>query len=410
VPPQWAYNSGFAYFVGDATAYIRDVNAALADRSRHGAKAGELALRLIRGAPTRIEALRIIRDHVATAVRLAGPEFFNLPLAELSDADTTLADGYGHLADRAILLHSMLAAAGFNPEFVLATNLPAVPGLTGFGTSVPLPSEFAFPLVKVSIDGQAYYLNDTDEYGHLGTTPHERKLARDLGTGNYEIIQPARQCRNEVETSYAISIADNGDARIRIRNLFYGTAFNQQNRFFSELPPEEKRRHFQQMVTGLVQGARPVGGLLTRFDTYPGVEQFTVAVDRYGVADRGFFNMALPSGGPLFPPRQDRRTLPILLPRDVELKIHYEVQLPPGYRRIDIMPGDENYAQPDGAGTIRVETRQAGSMFTADYDLDNRPALLPPADFAILHQIESDFDNRSARVLLLEKTPPPSSQ
>ena len=70
-------------------------------------------------------------------------------MSELSKADTTLADGYGHAADRAILLHAMLAAAGFQPEFVLASDLPPMDGVRDIATSFPLPDSFDTPLVKV---------------------------------------------------------------------------------------------------------------------------------------------------------------------------------------------------------------------------------------------------------------------
>ena len=75
----------------------------------------------------------------------AGPSFTELPLSELSDADTTLADGYGHAADRAILFHAMLAAAGFQPEFVLASDLPPIAGITNVSLSFPCPIPFNRP-------------------------------------------------------------------------------------------------------------------------------------------------------------------------------------------------------------------------------------------------------------------------
>ncbi len=69
--------------------------------------------------------MKAIRDFIAKSIRVAGPSFTELPLTELSSADTTLADGYGHLADRAILFHAMLSAAGFQPEFVMASRIAA---------------------------------------------------------------------------------------------------------------------------------------------------------------------------------------------------------------------------------------------------------------------------------------------
>src|SRR5208282_1147345 len=121
-------------------------------------------------AKSKLDALQAIRDFVAKSIRFAGPSFTTLPLSELSAADTTLTDGYGHAADRAILLHAMLRAAGFQPEFVLASGLPPIAGITNVAFSFPLPSAFQEPLVRVELDGQAYYLNDTDQYARLGST------------------------------------------------------------------------------------------------------------------------------------------------------------------------------------------------------------------------------------------------
>ena len=110
-----------------------------------------MAQSLTRQSKTRLDTVKAIRDFVAKSIREAGPSFTELPLSELSAADTTLADGYGHAADRAILLHAMLAAAGFRPEFVLASDLPPIAGITNVSLSFPLPNSFRSPLVRVAM-------------------------------------------------------------------------------------------------------------------------------------------------------------------------------------------------------------------------------------------------------------------
>ena len=123
LPPEWVYAAGVGYFIGDAADYFKTLNETMLDRARQSTQAAALARRLTANATGKIESVKAIRDFVAKTIRDAGPSFTELPLSELSDADTTLADGYGHAADRAILLHAMLTAAGFQPEFVLASGL-----------------------------------------------------------------------------------------------------------------------------------------------------------------------------------------------------------------------------------------------------------------------------------------------
>src|SRR5262249_34418882 len=150
------------------------------------------------------------------SIRMAGPSFTELPLSELSAADTTLSDGYGHVADQAILLHAMLKAAGFEPQFVLASGLPPINAITNIAGTFPLPQHFQAPLVKVSLNGETYYLNDTDQYAQLGSTGYDGKLAIALGTGAFEVVRAAKDASDRTETTYTLSLTDSGKTRIGI--------------------------------------------------------------------------------------------------------------------------------------------------------------------------------------------------
>jgi transglutaminase-like putative cysteine protease len=152
LPPNWLYQAGTAYFVGDPAAYLAELQRTLLDRAGHSAKAQELARKLTATAKTKLDAVKAIRDFVSSSIRSAGPSFTELPLSELSEADTTLADGYGHAADRAILLHAMLTAAGFQPEFVLGSSEPAIDPLRQVMTKFTFPHEFQAVLVKVPVE------------------------------------------------------------------------------------------------------------------------------------------------------------------------------------------------------------------------------------------------------------------
>ena len=81
----------------------------------------------------------------------------------------------------------------------------------------------------------------------------------------------------------------------------------------------------------MAQGARPVGDLKTAFDTYPGLEQFSVVIDSYGIADGNYFYFNLPSPPPLMAAGADQRALPLLISQGNKNTVHIAVDLPPDF-------------------------------------------------------------------------------
>jgi hypothetical protein len=402
LPPEWDYTAGIGYFIGDAGDYLNALNAAMLERSQHSAKAAAIAHQLTDHAQTRLEAVKAIRDFIAKSIRVAGPSFTDLPLSELSDADTTLTDGYGHLADRAILFHAMLTAAEFHPEFVLASGLPPIDGITNVTSSFPLPQHFQIPLVKISVDGQTYYLNDTDQYSQLGTVAADGKLGIALANQAWETISAARDYQNKIETTYALSLTDQGKARITISKNYYGFNYNEKKRFFSELPPEERNRYYQKIVSDTAQGAQPVGDLTTTFDTYPGREQFAVDIDNYAVVDGKYFYFDLPSKPELFPAGADQRVLPLFIPQRSESSVQTLITLPPGFRQTILGPPNEDLNVPGGT-TARISRKDAGGQSVITDQFEIVPAIISPQGYPTLLQAEAALGEKSATLFLLEQ-------
>jgi transglutaminase-like putative cysteine protease len=405
-PPEWLFVPAVSYFVGDVKSYYRELQAALLDRSRKATKTTELAHHLASQCQTKLDSIKAIRDFVAKAIRLAGPSFTELPLAELSPADTTLTDGYGHAADQAILLYTMLTAAGFQPEFVLASGLPPINEITRIAHSFPLPQAFQSLLVRLTLAGETYYLNDTDQYSVLGSTPYDGCLAVALATQSFETIHAAKQCGDKTEIDYKLSLTDTGKTRLQVARHYFGAGFNGKNRYFSELPPEERRRYFQETVSSVAQGARPIGELITQFDAYPGLEQFTVEMDKYAVVDGKYLYFDLPFTPSLFPVGADRRILPFFIPHRSVLTIHTEIELPPAFAQQVIAPQGEDLRAPGGGGQARITLADASGKCSLTHEFETAPAIIDPKDYPALLNLESLLGRKSSKVFLLEHPTP----
>jgi transglutaminase-like putative cysteine protease len=402
LPPEWNYLAGVDYFVGDAAGYWKALHDAMLAHSQKSTKAAALARQLAGPARTRQDAITAIRDFIAQNIREAGPNFTTLPLSGLSDADTTLADGYGHSADRAILLYAMLSAAGFQPEMVIASGLPPVAGIKNIAESFPLPGDFRTPLVRVTVDGEDYYLNDSDQYSHLGTTAFDDKLGVALSSGKMVTIKAAAGCGGRTETDYRLSLAGDGKARIKISKHYYGREYDATNRYFSELPPEERKHYFQEAVSRVAQGARAEGGLTTDFNTYPGLEEFTVALDDYGVVAGKYLYFNLPFMPANSPATTDQRSLPLFLPDKDERVIRTEIELPDGFRQTDISPKSEHFAAPGGSQARITQTSANGKCVVTDQFV-TVPTIVSPKDYPVLLNIQAALGRKSATTFLLER-------
>lgn len=402
LPPEWIFMAGVNFFAGDEKAYLKELHETLLDRSGKASAASIKARELTASAKDKRQAAIAIRDFVASSVRHAGPSFSELPLSELSPADVTLADGYGHMADRAILLHAMLKSAGFKPEFVLASGLPPIAGITNVVGSFPLLQNFQSVIVRVPVDGDIWYLNDTDQYAHPGSTSFDAKLGIMLATQNYDVIHAAKDCRDKTETTYSLSLSDNGKTRLGITHQYFGGHFNSKHRYFAELPPEERRRYYQEIVSGVAQGARPVGDLVTKFDSYPATEQFTVEIDNYAVVDGKYSYFDLPFTPSLLPVGADHRQLPLFISYESEHKVRTEIDLPPKYQQIALAPKSEELAIPNGAGKARISMSDSGGHRVITHEFETSPAILGADDYPAILDVEAALGRKASRVFLLQ--------
>jgi len=244
----------------------------------------------------------------------------------------------------------------------------------------------------------------TDQYAALGSTSHDDRLSINLTTQASEVIAAAKDREDRTEKVYALSLADSGKLRMQITEHFFGGEYNSRNRYFSELRPEERKHYYQELVSGVAQGAQPVGDLTTQFDSYPGTMQFTVDLDNYAVVDGNYLYFNLPFTPSLYQlPGGDRRTLPLMLSGDAKTSIRTEIDLPPGYAKMVIAPKDENLDAPANGGTAKLTSSTTAGKFTMTDDFDTSPTIVSPQDFPALLKVESTLEKKSAKVFLLQK-------
>ena len=242
------------YFVGDATNYFNELNETMLDRSRQSTKAAELARQLTAKAGSKIESVKAIRDFVAK-IHPRSRAVLHRPAVERTFR--CRHDAGGRIRPRGGPRHSAsrdVERGGFS------AGVRAGLGFAGHrrhherGDDVSPAGSFQTPLVRITLDGENYYLNDTDQYAQLGSTGCDGALGIALSTQAWEVIHAAKDCEDGTRTDYTLLLDDSGRTRIGVSRWYYGENYNEKHRYFSELPPEERKRYFQETVSEVGPG------------------------------------------------------------------------------------------------------------------------------------------------------------
>lgn len=354
LPPLWNVLPAVLLSSGRWTDYAATVCGHLERASRDRRQVRRRVRERLRGTSSPREKIQAVRDFVAQSIRSAGPAFSDLPLNTIAAADAVLDSGYGHSADRAVLLHACLSAAGFRPEFVLASrDGPRVEALKRPLMDFPQDGLFDFVLVRLREGGQTIYLNDTDQYAWLGTTGMEGRLALDERGAVFTVDVDPRY-RDRRDSEYVLHIEESGDARIDVRTLYFGGEYAAFHRLFSELTPEERRRHYQELLGSLSQAAEAVSDLRTDTESYPGVREFSARLERFAVRSDGRLYFELPRENiEIVTLRSERREHPLYRSGRQAGRVEYRVFLPDTVQDVLVHPQDLEWTGFDGLGSVR---------------------------------------------------------
>ncbi|MEI6654394.1 MAG: DUF3857 domain-containing protein [Verrucomicrobiota bacterium] len=405
-PPDWVDAPDYAMSTGNWSDYATAVGARLALLLDNQPAAVAKARELVAGLSEPQAKLSAIRDFVARQIRATAPGFSSLPLAvAFSPADVTLKDGYGHSADRAILLHVLLKAAGFESELALAATATREPALQQRGLTIPENGYFDSLVCRVKhpATGEWLALDALSQYALLGATGLDLQPGYTLDGKAFTWSAPTA-LKGLNDTQVDLVFDAEGTALITLTQRQHGTAHAEFAAKYREMTPEERRRDFQDLVSEVAQNASAQGELVTDF-TYPGTLTYTVKAPHYGIKSGTGLYFDLP-GMPqqLIATDSNTRQRPLLTTHIIRSHAVWTVTAPAGLKPV-IQPETLNWDGPAKFGTIKfagaAQQTNGQTRLTYTLDLNLQPALIPAANYAALLDINLRFGHAAARRVLL---------
>lgn len=346
-------------------------------------------------------SVRGIRDWFSRKVKIAGPSLYETALgAGAADPATVIADGYASPLDYARTLAAVMRRAGYAADVVFsAADADADPALAARESAAETirPERYRVPLCRVrerrggwfGLGGETVetYIGGEDEYMPIEVAPHGRDNCLDPQTAEVDAI-PDDGIGNGVSRRIAAFVRENGAVDFEVRETLYGSAVGAFRRRYAEMLPEDRDRHYQELLGELSQSAEATGELVTDIEGYPAVRSYSAYVPDYATVAGGEIAIELPGlDSPLFVLDDDVREHPLGVGAAAACDVTFEVVFPEGYAQIEHQPSEWTFADPFGGGewlrsrvdsqidgqgrlhvtVVRTESRRAPSTLPAHY-------------------------------------------
>ena len=369
----------------------------------------KLAKTLVKGESDSFKRMQAVRDTVLRTVRPSGISFVDLPFSCFSTPDQTLTNQYGHIMDRAILINEMLDAVGLDSEIVLASeDTTDYPKYSKPRHDTPIRRTFSHALVRVRIKDLTYYLNTGDQYDEAGTSAFHLAPCLTL-EGKIETIQVPEQFQSLPRNLTVIDLDEKGTASISITNWMTGASVGGFRKSYSEILPEDLRRHYMGMVEGISKSAVATSDLHTDTRSYPGVLAYSVKAPNYAVIDGKTLTLLIPgiSSG-IFGLRGDTRENPLFFGKKGSSISECVIILPRGYTTFPVLPPSRQWDLPCGLGTFNLDLttskRTDGRMMVRILETQTRKSGEVPVQlYPALLEYNRLLAHPSARTLVAEK-------
>ena len=338
----------------DAWEYGRIIESNMVGKARDRKRATAKAAELTAGIQTKRGKVRAIRDFAAKEIRVVGVSFYDFPLSSISPADATIEAGYGHGMDVAVLVYAMLDSVGLRPRIILgdSSRLPA----DGDDAAVDGNGFLDVVLVAVDDGDETYYVNDGSEYSDLRATGADGVVCADLDKNKWYRLELPEEFADSVSTRYDVEVLPDRRVVVDVTREYRGTTAEGFRRLYSEITPEDRRRHVLETVSSYSRGAVLEGKYETDVESYPALEKFRMSIPSWAVEEGGAMSVRLVgSERTAVGPRYGERAHPFYRENVNRFRDEWNLLFPAEVQSASLLPRENDFDRADICTVLNTE-------------------------------------------------------
>jgi hypothetical protein len=368
-----------------------------------------LSAELTKGKKSRDEKVEALFDFVADDIR-----YVNYVSGEWwlpNRPQQLLARRQGDCDDKAMLLVSLLRAAGIEAQTVLVqTRHTAMPSIfSGQKAAVPM-FDHGIAFLPGENGGKGRFLDATSPQSRMGVLPSMDARARALmvdGKGPPKIIEtpPSSPADHGVSAEWTVSLEPTGAAAVTAVEQHRGDSAFELRMALSEADARG------QWVERYLQARLPTVDIdPAKIDFDPKKGRLAFAARSAGVGRLEGDEIAVPLAGArtyttsLAPLPPARRTLPVVLPPGLapsQQRYRTTIVAPKGYRFAELPPGGKVDGGDLGRASLEVKPGAAANTVFVDLDVVIDKSTIPLAQYPAFRQMLQRIDALTHRVVRL---------
>jgi len=308
--------------------------------------------------------IKEIRDWMSRNISVVGPSLYEVPIeAQLTDPEVVLKEHYATRLDFIRTMCALLRGAGYEADVVFSSSDGGMdPQLKEVAmTRFPDVRQFAIPLCRVrEYEGgwlwgllpfgrkvKNTFVGTENEYTPIGLSPYAGSHYFDPVTETFEFVEQPVEFNPYYTAEVTVSVHDDGSADFDIVRTRWGGGVGTFRKKYAEMLSEDRRRHIQELVATIAQGASATGELVTDTESYPAKMSFSCNVPHFAAVKGDLMSIVLPDFyTPLFPLTGVDREGPLCVDAVEGSRVRYTITFPKGYTVPDHLPRGYDFRNP----------------------------------------------------------------